>query len=85
MISNDDIFSLNKNRDDLAAKIFIYESGDENNTPLLEVAFVEFGNDEYRIWPQWFSKNGPILARNIRISRKLGAQCFNHHKSFLQA
>jgi hypothetical protein len=75
MISNNDAFEINKIREELAAKIFIYESGDENNTPLIEVAFIESGNYTYRILAQWFSKNGPhLLSGNLPFSEEAGTR-----------
>jgi hypothetical protein len=72
LISNNDIFKLDKINEDLAGKIFIYLlPGDENNTPILDVAFVESGKDDYRIWGQWFTQDGPhMLTGNIHVDEE---------------
>jgi hypothetical protein len=88
LISNNNVLFQNVMTEDLAAKIFVYDRGDENNTPLLEITFVEHGNNEYKILAQWFSSNGPrFMGENTSLSddsaKNMASILVNHFYRFL--
>lgn len=75
MISTDNVYDMDVNSEDLAAKIFVYFAGDENNTPLLDVTFFESEADEYRIRTRWFTQNGTrLMSGDVPISQDAGSK-----------
>jgi len=75
LIAINDAHKLDPDSDELASKIFVYNSGDENNTPLIEVAFIESANETYHIRIRWFSQNGVIpLSGDIPLSDGVGSK-----------
>ena len=72
LISNNNVLFQDVMTEDLAGKIFVYESGDENQTPLFEITLREYRKDEYRIHAQWFSSDGPRVIDDIGVSEEAG-------------
>jgi hypothetical protein len=68
VVSNNNTNNINMMIEDLAAKIFIFFTGDENNTPIIEISFIESSNNEYQIRALWYLQND---ARNLSADIRL--------------
>jgi hypothetical protein len=83
LLSSDDVNKLELDKDELAAKIFIYSAGDDEHTPLMEINFIEALDDNHVIRAQWFSNNGPRLffkekSMSENVAGRLVTSLLNH-------